>query len=226
MKYDPERHHRRSIRLRHWDYAGAGAYFFTICVENRECVLGKIVNSQAQLNALGNLGAEGLQNLPLRFPNVALDGFVVMPNHVQFIVWLNPPPDTRAGVPNVGAPNVGTQFNCAPTTIAPTPDGATGTPTPGTSTPGASTDSPIGISIRVDKERPTLGQVIRALKAATARRIHQSGGDGFVWQRNYYGHIIRDEDELYRIRQYMLDNPANWSTDGENPNPQNKPVSQ
>src|SRR5258706_11147815 len=65
---------------------------------------------------------------------------------------------------------------------------------------------------------PTLGQVIRTLKAASTHRIRQSNGLGIVWQRNYYEYVIRDEQSLQRIRQYICDNPLRWELDPENPN--------
>lgn len=64
---------------------------------------------------------------------------------------------------------------------------------------------------------PTLGQVIRTVKAASTHRIRQSSDLAVVWQRNYYEHVIRDEQSLNRIRQYILDNPLRWEIDPENP---------
>jgi REP element-mobilizing transposase RayT len=64
---------------------------------------------------------------------------------------------------------------------------------------------------------PTLGQIIRAVKAASTHRIRQSTDLAIVWQRNYYEHVIRDEESLNRIRQYILDNPLRWELDPENP---------
>jgi len=81
MKYDPQKHHRRSIRLKGYDYHNAGAYFVTICTKNRECVLDDPI-------------ANGIINdvwlaLPLWFPTIELDEFVVMPNHTHFVIWNN-----------------------------------------------------------------------------------------------------------------------------------------
>jgi REP element-mobilizing transposase RayT len=58
---------------------------------------------------------------------------------------------------------------------------------------------------------------VRAFKAATTRQMHFLGTYDFRWQRNYYEHVIRNEDELDRVRQYILDNPAKWLEDEENP---------
>lgn len=64
---------------------------------------------------------------------------------------------------------------------------------------------------------PRLGQIVRAYKALTTRLVRRRSDPGFCWQRNYYEHIIRSEESLIRIRQYILDNPARWASDRENP---------
>ncbi len=83
MKYDPTKHHRRSIRLKGYDYQKAGAYFVTICTKNREDVF-----EDSVLNMIVN---DVWKSLPLWFPTIGLDEFVVMPNHVHFIVWIGEP---------------------------------------------------------------------------------------------------------------------------------------
>src|SRR3989304_1579147 len=89
MKYDPVKHHRRSIRLKGYDYTSAGAYFFPICTKNRECVLEDPVVAGIILDVW--------HALPGWFPTIELDEFVVMPNHVHLIVWLLPPDDIGEG---------------------------------------------------------------------------------------------------------------------------------
>ena len=176
MPYDANKHHRRSIRLRGWDYANVGAYFVTVVTHKRYTWFDTDTYRQIVENEW--------KNLPERFPTIALDEFVVMPNHLHFIVWLNPSP---ADTP------VGTQLNCAPE-----PD----------CVPHHATTA------------PTLGQVVRVFKAVTSRRIRESGGDDFGWQRNYYERVIRNERELNAIREYIHNNPAHWAEDTENPNRQ------
>jgi REP element-mobilizing transposase RayT len=68
---------------------------------------------------------------------------------------------------------------------------------------------------------PTLGEIVRAFKAASTRTIRQAANPEFAWQRNYYEHIIRSEESLNRIRQYVLDNPLRWAIDRENPDASN-----
>jgi len=84
------RHHRRSIRLPGADYA-AGAYFVTICTHERQCLFGTITAQMMFLNAWGAIVTECLQAIPLHFPSVTLDEFVVMPNHVHGMIVIHEP---------------------------------------------------------------------------------------------------------------------------------------
>lgn len=86
MTYNPDIHHRRSIRLREYDYSSFGGYFITTCIQNRECLFGNIVDDVILLNDAGRLVETVWNMLPERFPSIELDAFVAMPNHVHFIV--------------------------------------------------------------------------------------------------------------------------------------------
>jgi len=86
MKYDPAKHHRRSIRLKGYDYSKSGAYFVTICVQNRECRFGDVVNGELRLNDAGRMVERWYSELENKFPSIQCDQFVCMPNHVHFIV--------------------------------------------------------------------------------------------------------------------------------------------
>ena len=68
---------------------------------------------------------------------------------------------------------------------------------------------------------PTLGEIVRTYKAASTRMIRQTANTGFTWQRNYYEHIVRSDESLNRIRQYIVENPARWAIDRENPDTSN-----
>ncbi len=162
MSYDPDRHHRRSIRLRDYDYSQAGAYFVTICIYNRECLLGEIDGDGVRLVRSGQIVTETWDKMPLRFALIELDAFVVMPNHVHGIMVISQ---------------------------------------------GAASSA------------PTLGLIMRAFKSISAVACNRElvRADVPFWQRNYYEHIIRDADDLNRIRQYIADNPARWAEDPENP---------
>jgi hypothetical protein len=87
-KYNPDLCHRRSIRLRKYDYAQAGAYFVTICTQSRECLFGEIVRSEMRLNRWGEIAMECWREIPRHFRNVEQDIFTVMPNHIHGILGI------------------------------------------------------------------------------------------------------------------------------------------
>lgn len=89
MKYDPQIHHRRSIRLKGYDYSQSGLYFITICIQNRECLLGKIEQGLINLNQAGQMVQQMWQQLPQRFSSIQIDEFVVMPNHLHGIIAIS-----------------------------------------------------------------------------------------------------------------------------------------
>ncbi len=113
MTYDADRHHRRSIRLPGYDYAAPGAYFVTVVTHGRQCLFGEVVNDMVLPNDAGRMVQAVWHELPVRFPGIDVDAFVVMPNHIHGIIaWTAP----------VGAPLVGAQSAAA----MPTGFGATG----------------------------------------------------------------------------------------------------
>jgi REP element-mobilizing transposase RayT len=86
MKYKPAAHHRKSIRLRGYDYSQAGAYFVTICNQQRKCLYGNIVDGKTRLNDAGLMVEKWYLELENKFPDIQCDEFVCMPNHIHFIV--------------------------------------------------------------------------------------------------------------------------------------------
>ncbi|HQT91530.1 MAG TPA: hypothetical protein PL001_05835, partial [Candidatus Kryptobacter bacterium] len=98
MAYDPHKHHRRSVRLKNYDYSQPGAYFITICVEDRRCLFGEIIDAEMKVNPLGEIVEQSWNNIPNKYQNVEMDEFVVMPNHFHGIIIINENPN-----PNVGA---------------------------------------------------------------------------------------------------------------------------
>ena len=90
---------RRSVRLPEYDYSRAGLYFVTVCTDQRVCVLGKIEDDQVHLSEAGRIAEELWMGLPDRFPAVALDAHVVMPNHVHGLIQLTGTDRHRGGMP-------------------------------------------------------------------------------------------------------------------------------
>src|SRR4051794_31074983 len=91
MAYNPSKHNRHSIRLKGYDYSKAGAYFITICCQNRKCWFGNIVNDEMELNEYGRIAENELIKLPQRFENMEPDVFQIMPNHMHLIITVGAP---------------------------------------------------------------------------------------------------------------------------------------
>jgi len=88
---NPDKHHRHSIRLKDYDYSQAGAYFVTICTRDREGLFGEIAEGLMRLSPFGEIIRACWDNLPRHYPHVALDAFVIMPNHIHGIIVLADP---------------------------------------------------------------------------------------------------------------------------------------
>lgn len=189
MTYDPERHCRRSIRLKDYDYGQNGAYFVTLCTFERESYF-------EQFPELNEIVDTEWRRIPERFPAVAMDQYVIMPNHLHGIIVI----DGESGCPQERHPKKG---------------------------------YPQGVSLHgnIEYERPNLGTIIGSYKSLCANgwlkliKSRDINARGKFWQSNYYEHVIRDEEELNRIRNYIVDNPLKWETDWENPVNQNHSVS-
>jgi REP element-mobilizing transposase RayT len=89
MPYNPDIHHRRSIRLKEYNYSSAGAYFVTVCARQRECLFGEIVDGKMVLNDVGRIVADEWESIEKTRDYVVLDEFSVMPNHFHGIIFLS-----------------------------------------------------------------------------------------------------------------------------------------
>ena len=174
MRYDPQIHRRKTIRLKGYDYSSPGAYFVTICSHNRQSTLGFIKNEEVFLSEWGRIVLEIWEEIPHHHSQIALDEFVIMPNHVHGILWVT---DLESG-----------SAGSAPTTE----------------------------KTKFGKILPkSLPSVIRSFKSEVTREINLSRklqGERF-WQRNYFEHIVRNDDDLFNIRKYIQENPAKWESD-------------
>ena len=181
MQYNPNIHHRRSIRLQGYDYAEAGAYFITVTTHRRLCLFGEMTGGAAHMNDAGLMVDRWWAELNKKFSAVETDESVVMPNHFHGIICLN-----------LGEPN-----HCKSV-------GSEGLK-------GAHIGAPLPEIVQRFKTMTT-NEYIRGV-----RRLGWPAFPARLWQRNYYEHIIRSDRELNRLRQYILDNPAKWPDDVENP---------
>ncbi len=192
-RHDPDKHHRRSIRLKGYDYTLPGAYFVTIVTHERELLFGDPV--------LHRVVQTFWQRIPRHFPHAELDEWVVMPNHLHGIIVMTDP--IVAGTTH-------------------SPDGLSASRQPRIDAGPARTREQRGNASPLPPTGPSpgsLGAIIGNFKSITTRRInrirHSPGLP--VWQRNYYERIVRNERELNAIRHYIRDNPACWADDPENP---------
>ena len=92
MRYNPDKHHRRSIRLKEYDYSQTGAYFITICTQDRQCLFGEIVDNEMVLIDAGQMIQNVWNELPIYYPGVGINAFQIMPNHIHGIVIVGADP--------------------------------------------------------------------------------------------------------------------------------------
>ncbi|MDA8084377.1 MAG: hypothetical protein M0024_12040 [Nitrospiraceae bacterium] len=210
MIYDAALRHRRSVRLKGFDYTREGAYFVTICIQGRECILGDIADGEMGLNEYGRIVAgEWLRTAVVR-TTVDLDAYVVMPNHFHGIMVINDiHPISVVGARRCLAPFGGTEPGISG-------NGEDGETNEGRATGGNRATHRVAPTVAAG----SVGSIIGQFKSITTKRINRlrnvSGVP--VWQRNYYERIIRNEKELDRIRDYIINNPSRWSDDKEHPN--------
>jgi putative transposase len=208
IKYDPKIRHRRSIRLKGYDYSQAGAYFITICVRDSECLFGEIVNDEMILNEYGKIANDEWGKLPQRFPNFELDVFQIMPNHMHGIIVLN----DYAGATLADAHHDGAGVNPAPTKTIGDMVGAYKSLVANECLKIFKLNWETGMGIGISGAGGNEGQRTGANEGerAGASPAHTMGK---LWQRNYYEHIIRNEQSYQTISNYIIHNPANWVSD-------------
>lgn len=244
MKYNPRIHHRKSIRLKGYDYSQEGLYFITICVQDRTCLFGYVgaplvgapinncapaINIEKEdgsqkgqpkgiapmaktmiLNDAGKMIENEWLALKSRFPNIELHEYVVMPNHFHGILEIG-----------VGAPLVGVQ-NTSDGHYMPVAQNTTN------DNKNVEMQNELGNGQSHDLGRPqghaptrkTVCDILDAFKSiTTVEYIHGVKQLGWVpfygklWQRDYYEHIIRDDQSDQTISNYIIENPAKWAED-------------
>jgi putative transposase len=178
MNYDPNIHHRRSIRLKGYDYTQPGAYFVTIVADQGKNLFGVVIKEKMNLSPLGEIiRIEWIHSIGIRKEIVLHeDEFVIMPNHIHGIVWI-----------------VAEGFD----EVRPT-EGIT-----------------LSNTLKPNQSR-SLGGFIAGFKASVTSRARRELNITNIWQRNYYEHIVRNEDELKKIWDYIDNNPQKWFEDRYN----------
>jgi len=199
MTYNPEIHHRQSLRLKGYDYSKPGLYFITICTQNREYLFGDVSDGRMVLNAGGRIAQTCWLDIPNHFPHAILDEFIIMPNHVHGIIIIKQSKQ-NTGAKNLSPPqkqssdnNISSDNNFSP---------PQGLPENNISS-GQQFRSPSG----------TIGSMVRGFKIGVTKWFRRNTVIYTVWQRNYYENVVHSEKNLTRIRKYIMENPLKWQAD-------------
>ena len=171
-----------SLRLQGFDYAAEGAYFITICSFERKNTFGKIVNSKFVESSLGSIIRQELLKTNDIRHNVFLGSWVIMPNHLHGIIYIN----INSGVelPSYEIPNYSLILN--------------------------SVNS-------IGKQSKNLSSFVRGFKSSVTSQARAVGYKE-VWQNNFFERIIRSQNELINIENYINENILNWDKDTNNVN--------
>ncbi len=214
MNYNPEIHHRKSYRMPSWDYARGGKYYVTICTRNRICCFGDLINDKIILNEMGEIVRRFWLEIPEHFPDTWVDEYIVMPNHIHgIIVMKRLNLNTTNG--NVTNRNDGNDRNNRNDRNVGTLH-ATSLHSP-EHTPNHVLSNCEFMS-KISPKPGALNTIIRSFKSACTKKFKQMGHSGwFAWQPRFHDEIIRNDEELKRIRAYIRNNLKNWDTDDKNP---------
>ncbi len=216
-KYTPHIHHRKSIRLKGYDYAQAGLYFITICCQDRACLFGNVVNGKMVLNDKGFISNQCWLQIPNHFPNAVLHEYIIMPNHVHGIIEIKY--DSVVGAENF-PPYWSNDFppywsNDFP----PRNENNMNNDIWSNDFPPHNKNTVNNDNWENDYSPPqrspskTIGSIVRGFKIGVTKWMRQNTEIYDVWQRNYYEHIIRNEQSYHNISEYIINNPAKWAED-------------
>lgn len=236
-QYNPNKHHRRSIRLKGYDYSQEGLYFITLCCHDRNNYFGFVEHGNMVFSEAGKIAHECWLDIPNHFPNTVLHEFVIMPNHVHGIIEIVPSNDPL-GAKNLSpnskeiTNNDSKEFQVISNnssqidkvTNINTEDKRANINTEGNKENINSADTGANIN-REDKRAKdfspqrfqspsrTIGSIVRGYKIGVTKWMRQNTSVYSVWQRNYYEHIIRNEQAYRNISDYIINNPKKWQED-------------
>ena len=188
---------RKTIRLQNYDYSQNGAYFVTICTAHKRPLFGVVrrgdpcgrppVPVYAELSEIGRIVESYLTEIPSHYPDVHLASYVIMPDHIHMILVLTQNQPQRAG--QCPAPTEESDLSCR---------------RGGTPGPPATTEKPVPPCRRGGTPGPpALPKIINAFKSLTTRKAGTS-----LWQRGYYEHILRNQQDFDEAAGYIAGNPV------------------
>ena len=191
-----------SARAPWWDYGNNGAYFVTICTNNRECYFGDVFDTEMRLSEIGSIAHSCWEQIPQHFPFVKLDSFIVMPNHVHGIIIIEKPDGGDGTVP------VETQNFASLQYSGKQPKTGMETIIGNQSNTGITKN-------KFGPQSKNLGSIIRGFKIGVTKKARQIN-ENFKWQARFHDHIIRNDESYYKISEYIINNPKNWNMDDYN----------
>jgi len=206
MKYNPLIHHRRSMRLKGYNYAQKGSYFITINCKNRIPLLGEIIDRKMVLSDFGHIAFKEWLRTPEVRPNTELGAFVIMPDHIHGIIII------REDVSGWIYPAELHDLNDFSDRGVLHPPRSADKDQGGCNTPRSLSDSSRQSFLSPSQ---TLGAILRGYMGTVTSQINKlrnMPGEK-IWQRNYHDHIIRNKWDYHRISRYMINNPLHWEND-------------
>ncbi len=188
MSRSPIVHYKRSIRLNGYDYSKDGAYFITVCTKDKNEWLAKPMCKNVSLTSEGVIVKAVWDELSEHFNDIKLDKFIIMPDHVHGIIIIKKSKERRRLMEGKNCRGLINQ-------------------TPTSSDFGHGKNKHGNDWILMQEPSIPLGKVIRFFKAKSCRIIRTSVNPIFKWQKNYYEHIIRNDEDLFLTRRYIINNP-------------------
>ena len=194
----------QSTRFQNWDYGNNAPYFITICSKNRFHYFGEIENNEMNLNEFGSLAEHFWKEIPIKFPYAKLDDFIVMPNHIHGILFIEKPVETQfiASSSNNDIRNVETRLIAS-----------------NTDNNSYSEETRLIASLQggiTKNMNPMLNEnisrIIRWYKGRCSFEIRKLNIN-FDWQPRFHDHIIRESNSFETIKNYIVNNPYSWETD-------------
>jgi REP element-mobilizing transposase RayT len=183
--YNPEIHHRKSIRLKGYDYSKNGIYFITICTHNRENLFGEIIDGKMIINDAGKMVEKEILKTNEIRENIKIEEYIIMPNHIHFVIEI-------VGAMPLERPNITSNNEHNNKT---------------------KTEEKIFHQGSNTMQSNTIGSIVNHIKSKVTKWCRQNSNIDNAWQRNYYENIIRNEEIYQRVSEYIKNNPQNWTDD-------------
>ncbi len=198
-----------SARLQNWDYRWAGAYFITICTQNREHYFGEIENGEMQLSSIGIIADVMWHEIKNHSKTIEFDSFVVMPNHIHGILILN---GIDTDIVNDNGNVVVETGHAVETGHVVAVETGHALSLQSQSQSQSQTEKTIGQKRFQNIGNNSISSIVGSYKSAVTKHTHRLGFE-FNWQTRFYDHIIRNDDSFKKIQTYIGENPAKWHDD-------------